>query len=154
MLGAMAHTGITVRDMDRALRFYRDLLGLKVLGDITFSGAEVDALTQVAGARLRAVYLRSEKDRNGPPLELLQFIEPQGDTGTPYARLTNPGITEVAFWVTDIEQTYHTLRAQGVEFYSAPQLFVLEGYGKVKAVYFRDPDGTTLELLQRVTARS
>lgn len=152
MLGAMAHTGITVRDMERALCFYRDLLGLKVLGDITFSGAETDALTQVQGACLRAVYLRSEEDPKGPPLELLQFIEPQGDTGTPYARLTNPGITEVAFWVKDIEQTCRALRARGVEFYSAPQLFVLEGYGKVKAVYFRDPDGTTLELLQRVAS--
>ena len=35
MLGAVAHIGITVRDMEGALRFYRDLLGLKMLGDIT-----------------------------------------------------------------------------------------------------------------------
>jgi catechol 2,3-dioxygenase-like lactoylglutathione lyase family enzyme len=56
----------------------------------------------------------------------------------------------LAFWVKDIEHMYTDLRAQGVEFYSAPQLFDLKGYGKVKAVYFRDPDGTTLEMLQSV----
>ena len=33
--------------------------------------------------------------------------------------------------------------------YTAPQLFELEGYGKVKVVYFRHPDGTILELLQQ-----
>jgi hypothetical protein len=33
----MAHTGITVSDMERALHFYRDLLGLKMLGDLFFT---------------------------------------------------------------------------------------------------------------------
>ena len=148
MLGAMAHTGITVSEMEKALRFYRDLLGLKVLGDVTIAGEEVDTITRVKGAKLRAVYLRSEEDRHGPPIELLQFVEPMGEAGAPYARLTNRGITEVAFWVKDLENTYAELLAKGVKFYSAPQLFELEGYGKVKAVYFWDPDGTTLELLQ------
>jgi glyoxylase I family protein len=152
MPGAVAHIGITVRDMEKALGFYRDLLGLKVLGDITIAGEEASTVTQVKGTKLRAVYLRHGGDLTGPPIELLHFIEPAGEGGVPYARLTNPGITEVAFWVKDIEKTCAELRARGVEFYSPPQLFDLEGegYGKVKAVYFRDPDGTTLELLQNV----
>lgn len=148
MLGAFAHVGITVSDMDRALRFYRDLLGLKVVGDVTYAGDETAKLTQEKGATLRAVYLRSQEDKKGAPIELLHFVEPAGE-GKPYDRLTNPGITEVAFWVKDIEKTYTELRERGVKFYSPPQLFDLDGY-KVKAVYFRDPDGTTLELVQNV----
>jgi len=148
MLGAVAHIGITVKDMERALAFYRDLLGLEVLGEVTIAGEEADRLTRIKGTTLRAVYLRSGKDVTGPPLELLHFVEPAATEGVPYARLTNPGITEVAFWVRDIEKTYTELRAQGVEFYSPPQLFELAGYGRVKAVYFWDPDGTTLELIQ------
>lgn len=150
MLGAVAHIGITVRDMEGALRFYRDLLGLKVLGDVTIAGDEADTLTREQGVKLRVVYLRSEKDVKGPPLELLHFVAPAGDGKAPYARLTNPGITEVAFWVRDIEKTYTELRERGVKFLSPPQLFELEGYGKAKAVYFCDPDGTTLELIQNV----
>jgi glyoxylase I family protein len=150
MLGSVAHIGITVRNMDGALRFYRDILGLKVLGDVTIEGDAADEITQEKGVKLRAVYLRSEEDLKGPPVELLHFVEPAGVGGVPYPRLTNPGITELAFWVKDIEKTYIDLRACGVKFYSAPQLFELEGYGKVKAVYFWDPDGTTLELLQSV----
>jgi catechol 2,3-dioxygenase-like lactoylglutathione lyase family enzyme len=148
MLGAVAHIGITVKDMERALKFYRDLLGLKVLGDITVTGEEISRVTQAKGAKVRAVYLRSGEDLSGPPIELLHFIEPAGEAGAPYAGLTNLGITEVAFWVKDIEKTCAELRARGVELYSEPQLFDLEGYGSVKAVYFRDPDGTTLELMQ------
>ncbi len=150
MLGAVAHVGITVRDMEGALRFYRDILGLKLLGDLIIEGDEADTLTREKGTKLRVAYLRSEKDLKGPPIELLHFIEPACQEGTPYGRLTNPGITEVAFWVRDIEETYTELRERGVKFLSAPQLFELEGYGKAKDVYFWDPDGTTLELLQSV----
>ena len=150
MLGAVAHIGITVSHMDQALRFYRDILGLKVLGDIMIAGDEADTLTREQGVKLRVVYLRSETALKGPPLELLHFVEPAGAGQRPYARLTNPGITEVAFWVRDIEQTYTDLRERGVKFFSPPQLFDLEGYGKAKAVYFWDPDGTTLELIQNI----
>ena len=150
MLGAVAHVGITVRDMDTSLRFYRDLLGFAVLGDVTIAGDEADILTREKGVKLRVVYVRSEKDVKGPPLELLHFVEPAGEGKAPYARLTNPGITEVAFRVRDIEKTYTELRDRGVKFFSAPQLFELEGFGKAKAVYFWDPDGTTLELIQNV----
>ena len=148
MLGAFAHVGITVSDMDRALHFYRDLLGLQVVGDVTFAGEEADELTQEQNVTLRAVYLRSPDDKKGAPIELLQFVSPLA-TGEPYPGIANPGITEVAFWVQDIEKIYADLKAQGVSFYSPPQLFELESY-KVKAVYFRDPDGTTLELIQNV----
>ena len=148
MLGAFAHVGITVSDMERAVHFYRDLLGLKVVGDVTFRGEEADVLTQEKGTTLRAVYLRSVDEAKGAPIELLHFLSPVAE-GKPYPGIKNPGITEVAFWVKDIEKTYSDLTAQGVQFYSRPQLFELESY-KVKAVYFRDPDGTTLELLQRV----
>ncbi len=149
MLGAMAHVGITVTNMDRSLQFYRDLLGLKLLSDMTFGGEETEKLTRLNGAVLRSVLLRSDGDLEGPPLELLHFVEPREEAGKPYARLTNPGITEVAFWVKDIEKVCTDLEARGVEFYSPPQLFDVGEEGKVKAVYFWDPDGTTLELVQK-----
>jgi glyoxylase I family protein len=149
MLGRVAHIGITVRNMDKALAFYRDVLGMEQLGEATFSGEEASRLTRLAGTVLRAVYMRGRKGIKGPPLELLHFAQPQSATGSPYSQLNNPGITEVAFMVDDIEAVYNELQAKGVEFYSPPQLFDLGGY-KAKAVYFLDPDGTTLELIQNV----
>ncbi len=149
MLGPVAHIGITVRDMDAALAFYVDVLGMEKLGEATFSGEEASRLTRIAGTVLRAVYLRGGKEIKGPPLELLHFVEPATDAGRPYTGVSNLGITEVAFWVDDIEKTYADLQAKGVEFYSPPQLFQFAGY-KAKAVYFWGPDGTTLELIQNV----
>jgi glyoxylase I family protein len=123
MLGAVAHIGITVRDMENAVQFYRDLLGLRVIGDITIEGAEADEITQEKGVKLRAVYLRSADDLKGPPIELLHFVQPTDADGVPYPRLTNPGITEVAFWVKDIEAAYRDLRAaRGKVLFSASAL--------------------------------
>jgi glyoxylase I family protein len=149
MLGPVAHIGITVRDMDKALAFYRDVLGMEQLGEATFSGEEASRLTRPPGTVLRAVYMRGGKGIKVPPLELLHFVQPHSATTSPYPQLNNPGITEVAFMVDDIEAVYNELQARGVEFYSPPQLFELGGY-KAKAVYFLDPDGTTLELIQNV----
>src|SRR5262249_21273975 len=146
MLGPVAHIGITVRNMDRAIAFYEGVLGMEKLGEATFSGDEASRLTRLPGTVLRAVYLRGGKGIKGPPLELLHFVTPENGQSNPYAQLNNPGITEVAFWVDDIEKVHEELRTKGVEFYSKPQLFEFDGY-KAKAVYFLDPDGTTLELI-------
>jgi catechol 2,3-dioxygenase-like lactoylglutathione lyase family enzyme len=149
MLGPIAHIGITVRDMDAALAFYVDVLGMEKLGEATFAGEEASRLTRMPGTVLRAAYLRGGKEIKGPPLELLHFIEPATESAESAVELSHRGITEIAFWVDDIEKTYLELRNRGVEFYSPPQLFQFAGY-KAKAVYFWGPDRTTLELIQNV----
>jgi len=151
MLGAVAHVGITVPDMDKAIAFYQDVLGLTVIGDYTIEGEEIGDMVRVPGATVRSVFLRNKDDRRSAPVELLHFGGAAEQEGKPYAGLTHNGITEIAFWVKDIEKTYETLRSHDVEFYSPPKTFTLDGYGTAKAVYCKDPFGTTLELMQMVT---
>lgn len=150
MLGAVAHVGITVPDMDKAIAFYQDVLGLKVIGDFSIEGEEIGDMVRVPGTKVRSVFLRNEDDRQSAPVELLHFSESAREGGQPYEGVTHNGITEIAFWVKDIDQTYEALRSHGVEFYSPPKTFTLDGYGTAKAVYCKDPFGTTLELMQMV----
>lgn len=150
MLGAVAHVGITVPDMDKAIAFYQDVLGLKVIGDFSIEGEEIGDMVRVPGTKVRSVFLRNEDDRHSAPVELLHFSESAREGGQPYEGVTHNGITEIAFWVKDIDQTYEALRSHGVEFYSPPKTFTLDGYGTAKAVYCKDPFGTTLELMQMV----
>ena len=51
------HTGLVVTDMDRSLRFYRDLLGLKPVIDSTEEGEDIDSISGLSGVRLRIVKL-------------------------------------------------------------------------------------------------
>src|SRR5206468_8146079 len=55
------HTAIVVSDTDKSLAFYRDLLGLRVVGESENYGVEQEHLNQVFGARLQITALRAER---------------------------------------------------------------------------------------------
>ena len=68
-----------ISDTDASLRFYRDVLGLKVVGESENYGPEQERLNNVFGARLRITSLRAA---SGPGVEFLEYLAP-GD-GRPY----------------------------------------------------------------------
>lgn len=67
------HTAIVVRDTQRALSFYRDVLGFRVAGESWNSGPEQERLNNVFGASLHITGLRSD---GGPGVELLEYLAP------------------------------------------------------------------------------
>ena len=73
------HTAIVVGDTETSLRFYRDRLGLRVVGRSENHGPEQERLNNVSGARLRITTLRAEE---GPGIELLEYLAPRD--GRPY----------------------------------------------------------------------
>ena len=77
------HTAIVVDDTETALKFYRDVLGMKVAGASENYGVEQERLNNVFGARLRITGLRAAK---GPGIELLEYLAPS--TGRPYPKTT------------------------------------------------------------------
>ena len=68
------HTAIVVRDTDESVRFYRDLLGLRLAGQSDNHGLEQERLNNVAGAHLRITTLRAAA---GPGVELLEYRQPR-----------------------------------------------------------------------------
>lgn len=137
--------------MNKSIEFYKNVLGLQLVGDMIMEGPEVEILTRVKDAKLRVVYFNNSENLNFPPVELIQFLEPN-HIGKPYEKLNNVGISEVCFQVENIESIYLDLKKRGVQFLSCPQFFDLtsQGYGKSKAVYFKDIDGNILELIEEI----
>ncbi|MBL8991618.1 MAG: VOC family protein [Phycisphaerae bacterium] len=79
------HTAIAVADTDRALRFYRDALGMGVAGRGENYGPEQERLSGVFGAQVRITTLRAP---SGPGVELLEYLAPA--TGRPAPGDTSP----------------------------------------------------------------
>jgi catechol 2,3-dioxygenase-like lactoylglutathione lyase family enzyme len=80
---------------------------------------------------------------DGPYIDLLQWTA----GGRPIERTPKEtGLARLAFQVEDIEADYAAMRERGVEFVSEPQEILL-GATAIKIVFFRDPDGTLLELV-------
>src|SRR5271170_4213097 len=78
------HTAIVVADTEASLRFYRDTLGMRVVGASENFGTEQEHLNNVFGARLRITALRAAR---GPGVEFLDYRAP-GD-GRPMPRDTH-----------------------------------------------------------------
>ena len=148
MIHEITHIGITVSDIDRSTAFYRDVLGLELVGSITMEGDETDRLFQIKNCIAKIAYLNGSKGSIAPPIELIQFVSEDCDINTPDLRRTS--ISEICFRVENIDKVYRELKAKGVEFLSEPQLFDFrkDGFSKSKAVYFKDPDGVILELME------
>ena len=148
MIQEIMHIGVTVSDLDRSIAFYRDVLGLTFQGEIFMEGPETDALFRRSGCKARVAYLNGSSELLAPPVELIQFVDEESRKDP--ADLFKTSISEICFRTDDIDRVYAHLVANGVDCLSAPQSFdfTSAGFGRSKAIYFRDPDGIILELMQ------
>jgi catechol 2,3-dioxygenase-like lactoylglutathione lyase family enzyme len=139
------HVGITVKDLDASIRFYHDVLGLEFSNEPSpwFDAPELGPAVGVPGAALRQVSLLL----GDTTLELLEYKSPPSQTERPLMS-QSLGASHVAFQVDDIEAKKAGLEAQGIKFYSDVNVVdegVLAGW---RWVYFEDPDGYPLELVE------
>ena len=141
------HTSFTVTDMDRALALYRDALGLTVVVDQHVGQEFASRVTGVAGAELRIVFL--SLGRGDHRDHLLELIEYRNGVKPPECRATHPGAAHVCFLVEDLEAAYRRLRERGISFISEPVRIAHGPNAGGRTVYLRDPDGGTVELLER-----
>ncbi|MDH5560368.1 MAG: VOC family protein [Deltaproteobacteria bacterium] len=133
--------GLPVKDMKTSLRFYRDLLGLKVEKDFSERGEFIDAIIGINDLDLWMVKLTAP---DGWMLELLEYKSHPGEPRR------NPSIKDVghahlALTVDSIEEEYKRLKDAGVRFISSPQVSP-DGYAKV--AFCQDPEGNYVELVE------
>lgn len=139
MIKGLHHAGLSVRDLDRSIRFYCEL-GMEMLEQGDFEGGAMDRITALTGTRGRSAMLRA----GGQHLELFEFAAPAPKDGDSARQVCDHGITHVCIEVADIQQEYRRLVAAGVRFHCEPQAF-----GCMQATYAIDPDGNVVELLQQ-----
>lgn len=134
------HVGITVSDMARSVAFYRDILGFEVTG----SGEAFDEEDEPLD--LQGVHLLSTAMTCGDcQIELLQFLSPQGNAVAP--RMSDAGCVHMALAVDNIQDVYQRLVVSGVAVNAPPQKDD-SGYEWAYWMFFKDPDGTMIEVVQ------
>jgi catechol 2,3-dioxygenase-like lactoylglutathione lyase family enzyme len=142
MITSVNHTSFTVSDLDRSISFYRDLLGMELISLAGRDPGFVERITGIPGADVKIAYLQAPGHR----LELIQYFRPPGKRLD--LRTNNVGCAHLGFNVDDLPRMYAELKAKGVHFKSEPQEVPAGPNKGTKAVYFMDPDGIPLELLQ------
>ena len=145
MLGIVGahHTSFTVANLDLSLTFFRDVLGLEVLGSREVSDDYFGQIVGLPGSVVKAALIRIP---GGHHIELFEYLQPRGQSVAP--RPCDPGSCHLSLLTDDLPALYQKLKASGVDFVSAPVLITAGpsrgGYG----LYLRDPNGILLELFQ------
>lgn len=142
------HTAIVVGDTDASQHFYRDLLGLKVVGEAENYGTEQEHLNNVFGARLRITSLRAPA---GPGIELLEYLSPRDGRLIPADEHAN----DLVHWqgellTADAAAVARSAQAAKISFVSPGVVALPDGsLGFHSGVTVRDPDGHVMQLIER-----
>ena len=142
------HVAVTVSDLDRSLHFYVDLLGFKEIERHLLEGETISKMAGKEKVTLQVVRLAIPETPN-ILVDLQLYIEPPSEASNAVLGMSNQG--HFCFGVSDLDQAYQDLSAAGVEFVSEPVVFDLGDeweYGALKVVFFKDPDGFILELME------
>ncbi|MGE0826223.1 MAG: VOC family protein [Candidatus Binatia bacterium] len=148
MIQGIHHTAISTGDIERSLRFYRDLLGFtEVFSSSWEVGSQVtDQIVGLKDSSARVVMLRA----GNACVELFQYATPSPKVADPRRPVCDHGITHLCLQVSDIDAEYERLKAAGMTFHCPPQTA-----GKdLRVTYGRDPDGNVVELLEVTTRES
>lgn len=143
-VNVLDHVSVTVSDMERSLAFYCDMLGLKEIERHRLEGETISKMAGKPGVIMEVVRLEAP-ETPGVLLDLQQYVAPEGKVSG--AQLGDVAHSHLCFGVPDVWTAYQDLKAKGVEFVSEPVSFDLE-WGVVYVVFFKDPDGYILELMQ------
>jgi catechol 2,3-dioxygenase-like lactoylglutathione lyase family enzyme len=140
-LALLTHIGIGVSNLERSLRFYRDLLGFAWEHQLDVEGEPTDTLLRLRGTKLHAEYL----SRDGVRIELLNFASP---AAPPHRERTmnETGLTHLSFRVTDLDAVIDALRAAGERVLDETIIRFPEWQSA--ACFILDPDGQLIELVQ------
>jgi catechol 2,3-dioxygenase-like lactoylglutathione lyase family enzyme len=139
------HTAIAVSNTESSLKFYRDVLGMRVAGESENYGTEQEHLNNVFGARLRITALRAA---TGPGIEFLEYLTPRDGRPIPADERANDIVhRETILIALDVEAAAQNFSANKTRFVSSGLVVnPIQQSGTRKAFIVRDPDGHAIEI--------
>ena len=139
--------GITVSNMDSALKFYTEVLPFRVVSEREVAGSEYEHLLGVFGLRARIVRLALGDEH----IELIDYLAKDGRPIPVDSQSNDEWFQHIAIIVSDMDSAYAHLRRHKVT-HASPSPQRLPDWnpdaGGIEAFYFRDPDGNHLEILE------
>lgn len=139
------HVSVTVADLDRSLQFYHHHLGIALLGRGEDDGPPVPGPNGPMPSRFRFADLDLG---GGQILELLQYLVPTREPIHP--NVFAPGGGHIGVRVQDLSDVLVRLQQAGVSPNFEPvRVEAPAWWAGATVVYVTDPDGTTVELVQR-----
>jgi methylmalonyl-CoA/ethylmalonyl-CoA epimerase len=130
---AIDHVGVAVPDLDEAIAFYRDAFGMQVTHEET---------NEEQGVREAMVAVGD----SGSSIQLLAPLNEQS-TIAKFLDRSGPGMQQLAYRVTDLDQVSAVLRERGLRLlYDAPRRGTSNS--RVNFIHPKDAGGVLVELVE------
>ena len=136
--------GIVVSNIDSALKFYCDVLGLHIQGKTHEKDDVISQLLDYKNVELKTIKLSA--DDNSTRIELLEFKNPKSKKLNTIS-LYDIGFTHIALTVENLDALYQRLKKYNIEFNSPP---IISPNGDLKVIFCRDLEGNFLELIEEI----
>jgi len=148
MITGLHHGNLVVSDLDRAKKFYTEVLGLHTVLETEIDEPEFDRGVGIPGTKVRALFLAIP---NSPTqIEIFQYVAPHKSKPRPADALPSDiGFGHLAFLVDDIDAVHRRLAENKVPFVSSPVRIsdTHKDCAGIRFCYLSDPDGTIVELI-------
>jgi catechol 2,3-dioxygenase-like lactoylglutathione lyase family enzyme len=146
-LQSIYHTGFVVSSLERSLEFYAGFLGMRIERGPSETGSEW--LAQVVGyprVRIKVAYVGVG---DGHSIELLEYVEPRGEPQPGLFDRNRVGSAHAAMVVDSVSEWRERLEERGVGVFGPREERDLAYPWARLAIYFQDPDGNWLEMVER-----
>jgi catechol 2,3-dioxygenase-like lactoylglutathione lyase family enzyme len=128
-----SHSSLAVRDLDRAVAFYRDAFGFELVFEARALAGLIASIVGSPGLDCDLAQLRHSRSRH--VLELIAFRSPEAAVDA------RPPVGHVAFTVADVDPALAAVSALG-----ARPVGEVTRFPEGRSVYCREPGGSVFEL--------
>ena len=150
----LVHVNVNCSDVAQSSAWYQRVLGFDRVGGSSPGPSDGAVLGLPGQVEWDAHFLAPRRAPDSFMIDLLEWKEPK-PVGRPYADANNLGIFRMAFLVESCAESYEELKRLGVD---CPPPAWLEMGPEIPidglwALFFPDPDGTCLELIESPVQR-
>ncbi len=171
-IAGVHHVSFTVTDLERTVAFYREVVGMQLVGRKHRQAADLatalmgdgaageaggtpsraGAAKAPPGAARAAEILIADMELGGTRVEFIQYVDP---ATRPYPGDPSvAGSGHIALLARDIDSEFRRLQAAGVRFHTPVRTVRGPSRPVWRWCYFRDPDGICVELVESVEAEA
>jgi len=145
-MAELFHVGLTVKNLERSIAFYRDVVGMKETEwqMLNVRSEQFDTLTNNPGAELKVAHLTLDSFM----LQLIEYVAKGGTTLDLHHN--NVGSPHLCIYIPDVEAKLKEVQQRGDVVITSCLVQIAPN---MRSFYTEDPDGVPVEFLQKTDTK-
>ncbi len=144
MVKEFLHVGIGVKDLEKSVKFYTEVMGMEEEYRTHNEGEKISRIVGVKDVNMDVCVVK----KNNVKIELLDYKNNGLKKQNKHIGQAEPGLIHLAFLVDDVDKEYERITSLGFGF-NAPPMVARENGPKI--TYFKGPDNVVIEIFEKTS---